>query len=291
MDDRDARERLPERVDVPFERDIGGRENPFGGALAQANSSRVIPRGNKLVRATGGEPAPLLQKFVHDSFRALVLNPTFSCVGAKSAIRRGNYHLGFYEEMSSLGSTAGLARDLFEFIDEQDTLDGEFSTFVACFKEPVGVSEKGFERLLWAQLQRLHEEDRRHHRWKSSVSSDPKDSDFAFSFAGRTFFVVGLHSASSRFTRRFAWPTLVFNAHHQFEKLREEGRYARMQEVIRGRERNLQGTLNPNLADFGTSSEARQYSGRPVEEEWRCPFHALQASDPRTETPIPKKGR
>jgi FPC/CPF motif-containing protein YcgG len=83
----------------------------------------------------------------------------------------------------------------------------------------------------------------------------------------------------------------VFNAHHQFEKLREEGRYARMQEVIRCRERNLQGTLNPNLADFGTSSEARQYSGRPVEEEWRCPFHALQASDPRTETPIPKKGR
>jgi FPC/CPF motif-containing protein YcgG len=88
------------------------------------------------------------------------------------------------------------------------------------------------------------------------------------------FFVVGLHPASSRFARRFAWPTLVFNAHHQFERLRSEGGYARMQEVIRARERKLQGTLNPNLGDFGVRSEARQYSGRPVQEGWRCPFHA-----------------
>jgi hypothetical protein len=47
-----------------------------------------------------------------------------------------------------------------------------------------------------------------------------------------------------------------------------------MQEVIRARERELQGTLNPNLGDFGVHSEARQYSGRPAEEGWRCPFHA-----------------
>jgi len=55
-----------------------------------------------------------------------------------------------------------------------------------------------------------------------------------------------------------------------------------VQEVIRDRERNLQGNLNPNLADFGTRSEARQYSGRPVEEEWRCPFHAHEGGT-RTE--------
>jgi FPC/CPF motif-containing protein YcgG len=35
----------------------------------------------------------------------------------------------------------------------------------------------------------------------------------------------------------------------------------------------VQGTLNPNLADFGERSESRQYSGREVEEGWRCPFH------------------
>ncbi|MDQ5816777.1 MAG: YqcI/YcgG family protein [Actinomycetota bacterium] len=273
---------------MPVERSVGGRwANPFSRELARANSSRAVLRGKKLVRTPLGEPATPLQEFVHDSFRALVLNPAFSCVGAKSAVRRGSYNFGLYAEMSSPGSTAGLARDLFGFVGEQDDLVGEFSTFVACFEGPVGIDEEEFERLLWAQLQRLHEEDRHHHRWDASVSPDPGDSQFAFSFAGRAFFVVGLHSASSRFARRFAWPTLVFNAHHQFERLRGEGRYARVQDVIRDRERNLQGSLNPNLADFGTRSEARQYSGRPVEEGWRCPFHALEAEHPHRVEGIP----
>jgi hypothetical protein len=35
----------------------------------------------------------------------------------------------------------------------------------------------------------------------------------------------------------------------------------------------LQGSLNPNLADFGEQSEARQYSGRATEADWVCPFH------------------
>jgi FPC/CPF motif-containing protein YcgG len=259
---------------VTVERDAGGRPNPFGGELALANSSRVVPRGKKLVREPLGGAATPLQRFVHDSFRALVLNPAFSCVGAKSAVRRDSYHLGLYAEMGSPGSTAGLARDLFDFVEEQGDLGGEFSSFAACFEGPVGVGEREFEELLWAQLQRLHEEDRHHHRWDPSVSPDPEDPQFAFSFAGRAFFVVGLHPASSRFARRFAWPTLVFNAHQQFESLRESGRYARLREAIRNRELDLQGNLNPNLADFGTRSEARQYSGRPVEEGWRCPFHA-----------------
>jgi len=260
---------------------IPRRANPFDGELARVNSSGAVRRGKHLVRAPLEDPAAPLQKFVHDSFRALVLNPAFSCVGAKSAIRRGSYRFGLYAEMGSSGATAGLARDLFDFVEGQDSLNGEFSTFVACFERPVGIDEEGFEWLLWAQLQRLHEQDRRHHFWDSSVSPNPEDPKFAFSFAERAFFVVGLHAASSRFARRFAWPTLVFNAHHQFDKLRTDGRYDRFQEVIRNRERDLQGSLNPNLADFGTSSEARQYSGRPVQEGWRCPFHGSQADDPR----------
>jgi len=45
----------------------------------------------------------------------------------------------------------------------------------------------------------------------------------------------------------------------------------------------VQGSLNPNLADFGERSEARQYSGREVEEHWRCPFH--RANSPESENP------
>jgi FPC/CPF motif-containing protein YcgG len=262
---------------VSVARGSGRRENPFSGRLALANGSSAVPVGKKVVRVSNGAPAGPLQQLVHDSFRALVLNPAFSCVGARSAIRRGNYRFGLYARMGSPAATAGLARDLFDFGEEQADLGGEFSTFVASFEEPTGVGEDGFEGVLWEQLRRLHEEDRRHHGYAPAASPDPEDADFAFSFAGRAFFVVGLHAASSRFARRFAWPSLVFNAHTQFDRLRDEGRYAQFQEAIRRRERELQGTLNPNLAEFGTISEARQYSGRPAEPEWRCPFHASDA--------------
>jgi FPC/CPF motif-containing protein YcgG len=270
---------------VTVARNGGRRENPFCGDLARANSSAAVLRGKKLVRVPLGTPVGPLQGFVHDSFRALVLNPAFSCAGARSAIRRGNYRFGLYAQMGSPAATAGLSRDLFDFAEEQADLGGEFSTFVASFEGPTGVGEDEFEGLLWVQLQRLHEEDQRHHGYDPAVSSNSEDANFAFSFAERAFFVVGLHSASSRFARRFAWPTLVFNAHRQFERLREEGRYARLQEVIRRRERDLQGNLNPNLADFGTSSEARQYSGRPAEPGWRCPFHSPEAGGPREDNP------
>jgi FPC/CPF motif-containing protein YcgG len=32
------------------------------------------------------------------------------------------------------------------------------------------------------------------------------------------------------------------------------------------------------LAQHGTISEARQYSGRPVDENWKCPFHPVERS-------------
>jgi FPC/CPF motif-containing protein YcgG len=261
---------------MSVERDVGKHErpNPFCDELALANSAYAAFRGKKLVHLPSGEPTAPLMEFVHDSFRALVLNPRFSCVGAKAAIRSGAYRTGLYEPLGSAGATAGLARDLFSFVEERGELGGTFTTFVAFFTGPNFAGENDFEELLWVQLQLLHEEDRHHHRWAPSVSSDPENPEFAFSFAERAFFVVGLQPASSRFARRFAWPTLVFNPHHQFDRLREEGGYARMQEVIRSRERKLQGILNPNLADFGVRSEARQYSGRPTEEGWRCPFRA-----------------
>ena len=67
------------------------------------------------------------------------------------------------------------------------------------------------------------------------------------------------------------WPTLAFNAHSQFEQLRETGQFERIQTVIRDRDRELEGDLNPNLSNFGEHTEARQYSGREVEADWVCP--------------------
>jgi FPC/CPF motif-containing protein YcgG len=222
-------------------------------------------------------PSAPLAELIHDQFRALVLHPGFSCLGAKAALRGGGYRMGIYEAMGSPRATEGLARDLSAFVRTLDArTDGQgerggLTTFVASFLDPIPGGEAGFERRLWAQLQALHDRDAVG-AWDPSVSADPEDPHFSFSVAGRAFFVVGLHAASTRWARRFAWPTLVFNPHAQFERLRAHGHFGRLQALIRARERALQGSLNPNLGDFGERSEARQYSGRPVDAAWRCPF-------------------
>ena len=68
-----------------------------------------------------------------------------------------------------------------------------------------------------------------------------------------------------------ATPTLVFNLHAQFEELRASGSFTRMRDKIRERDRQLQGRINPMVADHGQDSEARQYSGRQVGPGWQAP--------------------
>lgn len=106
----------------------------------------------------------------------------------------------------------------------------------------------------------------------NDVSSDADSPLFSLSIAGHPFFIIGLHANASRLARQFSHPVLIINSHRQFEKLRADGRYKKMQAATRARDIQLQGSVNPNLSDFGDASEARQYSGRKVEAGWRCPF-------------------
>jgi FPC/CPF motif-containing protein YcgG len=249
--------------------------NPFRGDAARAQSAYAAWRDGELVHPLdpGRRPSPLT-RLVHDSFRAHILDAEFPCVGGKAAINHGTYRFGLYAEMNTPGATAGLAYDLWEYARERQTFGTDYATFVASFAAPAVADESEWEKLMWSQLQSLHDLDRDHHAWDPTVSSDPADPGFSFSVGGTAFFVVGLHPSSSRRSRRFAWPTLAFNAHAQFERLRERNQFERLRETVRARDYKLQGSLNPNLSDFGVSSEARQYSGRAVEESWRCPFSA-----------------
>ena len=254
-------------------------QRPDGGAACC-----VALVDNRLVQALDpSEPPSQLAQLIHDQFRALVLSAGFSCLGAQAAIRAGHYRMGIYGDLGLPDVTQALAAHLSAFVEAYDPSAHSLTTFVASFSGPAATDELEFERLLWAQLQALHDRYGRDHRWDPSVSSDPEDASFSFSFAGRAFFVVGLHAASSRWARRFAWPTLVFNPHQQFKQLRQRGTFARLQAHIRGRELALQATLNANLSEFGERSEARQYAGRPVEDAWQCPF---QARDTDPEHPL-----
>lgn len=248
--------------------------NPFDSELAHANSAYLGLQKDRLIRVdTPERPLSSHQDQVHSEFRARLLDARFSCVGARAAVNSGAYRVGVYSDMTDSGALAGLARDLFTFTEEQPALGSDFTTFAAIFAGPVMASEEQFEEHLWTVLQTLYDVDRLYNPPDPKVAEDPEAGDFGFSFAGRGFFVIGLHPASSRLARQFPWPTLVFNAHAQFDRLKADGRYPKLQQAIRAREMALQGSLNPNLGDFGVRSEARQYSGRAVEEDWRCPFH------------------
>jgi len=248
--------------------------NPFDSDAARTYSSYNGLHDGELVPLLETAPATPFAHVANDAFRAFVLDDGFSCLGAKSSLRRETYRLGAYARLDDAAVTEGLARDLYAFAAERRGFESDFTTFIAVFREREHDGEEAFERALWSQLQRLHDLDARYHSWDSRVSDDPEDPRFSFSVAGNAFFVVGLHPAASRGSRRFAWPTLVFNAHEQFEHLRADGRFAGLQSQIRKRELRLEGALNPNLADYGHHSEARQYSGRPTAETWQCPFKA-----------------
>lgn len=85
-----------------------------------------------------------------------------------------------------------------------------------------------------------------------------------------------MHPNSSRKARRSPFPSIAFNLHAQFEKLREMGAYEKVRDKIRERDKELQGSMNPMLEDFGLSSEAKQYSGKATGKDWVCPFHQLE---------------
>lgn len=217
---------------------------------------------------------------IHRAFRDWVLAPEFPCVGARAAFNADTYTLRVYHKLASAEATSDLARDLFTFTRSDIRNESDYATFIAVFRSPIGIDEVAFEQRLWSQLTKLNHLDAEYFLWDSSVQSDPADPQFSFSFAGQALYVIGLHSRSARDARRFPWPVLVFNPHEQFEKLRSDGKWQRMKQTIRERDVQLQGSVNPMLSDFGQSSEARQYSGRAVDESWRAPFTPVKTGTP-----------
>jgi hypothetical protein len=214
------------------------------------------------------------ERRIRDAFGEFVSDARFPCLAAKTTRRPDDDHLRVYGVLGSVSASDALAADLARFAHQASSAGNRLTAFVAIFTGRPPASERAFERRLWAQLQLLHERDDPAAGWDPAVSADPRDPRFSFSFAGTAFFVVGLHPRSSRLARRFRYPTLVFNPHAQFERLRREGRFERLRDLIRARDIALQGSINPSLSDFGERSEAEQYSGRDTTEgPWRCPFH------------------
>lgn len=222
--------------------------------------------------ATRRSPEPDLGK----RFLQYIDKDDFPCVGAKLALARDCIETCQFDQLGDRDNDQPLLEGLSRFVTKVESAAADDETvysFVAIFRGPIDMSERSFESLLWSQLWRLRQLDRAAgNRYAGDVSSGTDDPFFSFSIAEHPFFIIGLHPHASRLARRFSHPALVFNSHRQFEKLKQDGRFEKMQAATRARDTDLQGSINPNLAEYGEASEARQYSGRKVEADWRCPF-------------------
>ena len=205
------------------------------------------------------------------AFKDFVLTKDHPCMMAQTVVGQNHLDLHTYDEFPSRRTAKEIYKDLQNYIENYDFESNEFYTFMAVFKDQDSFSETQFETALWKQLEFLHDID--NEDWDPEVSDNPEDKNFSFSIAGKAFYMVGMHPNSSRKARQSPYPAIAFNLHWQFEKLREMGAFNTVRDKIRERDIELQGNINPMLEDFGENSEARQYSGRKVEEEWKCPFH------------------
>ncbi len=207
-----------------------------------------------------------------EQFETVIKGRDFPCVGAKSALATGNMEFVLARDLTSAWNDLKIHEALMHWA-KRDLPPDQLRSLVVIFDGPLDLDEVRFEQAMWERIQSLSDKD----EWLSqkpdpTVSSNPAEPDFSLSFGGQAFFVVGLHPNASRPARRFPKPSLVFNLHKQFEWLRNSGVYERMRQRILDRDVSLAGDINPMLARHGESSEARQYSGRAVEEDWACPF-------------------
>lgn len=223
-------------------------------------------------------PDGLDRAAMRETLRAHIEEKSFPCVGAKSALATDKLKVETAWRLTSGWDDVAIHSALLEWSYDYASDPGGLRSFAVVFGGPLDLDETEFERAMWERLQSLTAKDGwRGQDYSAQVSSDPADPHFSLSFGGEAYFVVGMHPNASRLARRSPFPTLVFNLHDQFERLRESQRYERMRAAILERDEKLSGSINPMLARHGEKSEARQYSGRAVGDDWSCPF-----SDPRS---------
>lgn len=215
-----------------------------------------------------------LEKNAISDFQNLIRDQAFPCVGAKAALAKNQIQFFLADDITKTNNDAAITKALQLFAAQCDE-SSLFVSFAVIFTDTSLMSEVEFEHYLWSHLQSIHEYDAAHFLWDEHVNSDPDSPHFSMSIGGKAFYIVGLHPGASRPARQFSNPMLVFNLHSQFELLRHEGNYARIRETILERDLKISGSYNPMLAVHGQSSEARQYSGREVEKNWKCPFRFL----------------
>ncbi|MGI8419185.1 MAG: guanitoxin biosynthesis heme-dependent pre-guanitoxin N-hydroxylase GntA [Candidatus Levyibacteriota bacterium] len=196
----------------------------------------------------------------------------FPCIGARASAIKGRADIMVADNICCPNDDIDILHFLYRFIDNLRNDKNLYTSASVLFRGPKHLTEEEFDRFLWLRLQSLSDFDASAFGFAKGVSNDPKSSEFCYSLKEEPFFVLALHAGSSRESRKFEYPVLVFNPHVQFEMLRKSGAYVKMKDIIRNRDVDYSGSVNPMLTDFGERSAAYQFSGRRYESNWKCPF-------------------
>lgn len=212
-----------------------------------------------------------VRELIEKQLRCLVLDAPFPCLGARAALRTGSYLFNVHADMNAPRATDSVLADLRYFAEVRREM-GNLYTYVASFLEPRMIpSETAWEQMVWKFLQGLHDLDDT--PWDTRFSRDPSEAGFALSLGGLGQLVVTLYPGANRYTRRFAWPTLIFNPLEQDRaNFPSDEEFLRFQNMIRDRDARLQGNVNPSLPPTLDDPQAPGFSGAPIDAHWRCPL-------------------
>jgi FPC/CPF motif-containing protein YcgG len=211
-------------------------------------------------------------------YKAYIKNREFACIAAKAALEKEHISCLVIDHMACPKDDHSILQFLYSFVDSYRASDEFYHSAIVIFREPEMHSEEIFDQLMWQRLQALAALDSANYAYDKRVDSDPKSVNFSFSLKEEACYIIGLHPNSSRLTRRFSYPALVFNPHAQFEKLRVTNKYEKIKGAIRKRDMAYSGSTNPMLDDFGKTPEVFQYSGRNYDESWKCPLEIKHAT-------------
>ena len=220
-----------------------------------------------------------------EEYLSFISSSEFPCVAARAAFAHKQIKCFVAGNMLCPADDKMILDFIYHFTDEYRESKSIYHSATIIFNGPEINNEEFFDQMLWKRLQSLCDLDAINYAYDKRVSDDPASPHFSFSLKEEAFFVIGLHPASSRITRRFKYPTLVFNPHDQFETLRQQDHYEHMKQTVRKRDIKISGSINPMLDDYGSTSETLQYSGRRYDSSWKCPLQISHANFKHNSTP------
>ena len=246
----------------------------FFAESRSSTSNSTSDSSSPRLRSLGVSPT---RDEVEKAMGQLLAQKNYPCIAALKSFHKKDYEIGTYGKFGTGESWQALRRDLLKFVEHQKSTNSIYLTFFAAFA-PQDFNEPEFESGLWNELSHLTSLEDLDTDWSDREHADPESKDFRFSLGGTEFFVVGLHTNSSREARRFPFPLLIFNVFDQFEQLERLGLYESMVKTNRERDLKFQGSVNPMVEQHGDAWEPIQFSGQANSSAWKCPFHFLHSA-------------